>query len=227
MRIKIWIPLILLLLLPQLEAMPGTGKLARETSGYIVRKFGKSAAGEGLETTVAKLIRKHGEEIAPLLRKHGPPMIHLMEEVGSDALPLIRKFGNEGIEVLVRSGNRVLAQVRRYGDDAMEIAIRHRGVGENLIAELGEEGIRLGRKLSTEEVVQTLRLLPELKKQNGVSIFVRAVDRHGSAVFRYLGEHPEVAAGGGARALLAAKQEIVVGAGALTGTGIGRGVRAA
>ena len=219
--------LLLLSFVSPIEAVPGSGKLVRETAEYMVKKWGRETVGEGIEASVAKLVRQHGEEIAPLLRKNGPQMIRVMEDLGAEALPLIRRFGNDGIEVLARSGETVLTQVRRFGDDAMEVAIRHRGIGENLIAELGEEGVRLGKQLSTEEVVQTLKLLPALKSQNGVQAFIGAVDQYGSAVFRYIGRHPEVAAGGAALALLLAKPEIVIDGLEAVGTGVGRGVRAA
>ncbi len=218
---------VLLTLVPTLHALPGAGKAARETAEFIAAKWGREAAGEGLETSVRALIRTHGDEIVPLLRHHGPDLIRVASRHGDDAIPLIHRFGDDGMEVLLRSGDEVMDQVRRFGDDAMEIAIRHPGVGERLVAELGEDGIRLGKTLSTEETIQTLRLLPVLKKEGGVEPFVKAVDRYGSAVFTYIGRHPEVALGGAALALLLAKPEIVVEAIETAGTAIGRGAHAA
>jgi hypothetical protein len=137
------IPSILLLASALLLGSPGAvfaqgkAKLAKEAAEYVMKKFGKEAAEEGVETLAKKveaLAVRHGDEVFDAVRKVGPRALRLADEAGEHGLSAIRlmaKYGDKATWIVAQP--KRLSLVARFGDDAAEALLKHREVAEPLI----------------------------------------------------------------------------------------------
>ncbi len=118
--------------------------MARETAEYVLRKFGREAADEGVETLTRKietLAISHGDEAIGAVRNVGPRAFRLVDEAGENgvhSVKLMAKYGDDSIWIVSRQ-NR-LAIFVKYGDNAAESMIKHGEIAESLIQSLGRPG---------------------------------------------------------------------------------------
>ncbi|MEX2285843.1 MAG: hypothetical protein WD648_02060 [Planctomycetaceae bacterium] len=115
---------------------------AKEAAEYVMRKFGKEAAEEGIETLSRKievLAVKHGDDAIAAVKKVGPKAIHVIEEAGEhgpQAVKLLASHGDDALWVTAKS-NR-LALFAKHGDEAAEAMIKHGELAEPLIESVGK-----------------------------------------------------------------------------------------
>ena len=86
------VALVLLLVVILGQSVPVDAGVAtsaiRETSEFILKKFGKGVAGETAEqiaSKTTKVLAKHGDECLPLLRRSGHAGFQALEEAGDAA----------------------------------------------------------------------------------------------------------------------------------------------
>lgn len=115
-------------------------KAALEAAEYLLRKFGKETAKEGVETLAKRLESlavRHGDDALNAARKVGPRAIQAIEQAGS--------HGAKAARLLARQGNRALWIIEnpkrlklfaQYGDEAAEAMLKHKGLAEPLISSL-------------------------------------------------------------------------------------------
>ena len=134
--------LAVVLLVPHPCTAQGKVKLAREVAKYIMQKFGKEAARDGIETLTRKveaLAIKHGDEALMAVRKVGPRTFRLVEEAGEHGLQSIKlmaKYGDEAVWVVAKP-NRMAFFVK-FGDNAAEAMINHGEIAEPLLRSIGK-----------------------------------------------------------------------------------------
>lgn len=120
----------------------GRAAAAREVVEYLMRKFGKEAAEEGVETLTRKvetLILRHGDDAAKALRKVGPRVLRLVDDAGvhaPDAIRLMARYGDEAVWVV--ADKKRMAIFLKYGDDAAEAMMKHGAVIEPLLDSVGK-----------------------------------------------------------------------------------------
>jgi hypothetical protein len=131
-----------------------TGKAAKEAAEFVIRKFGKEAEEQGLQTLTRKieaLSLKYGDEAATAVKKVGPRALRCIEEAGENGLQSVRLLARYGDDAVWVAGNKGrLALYARYGDEAAEAMIRQGRIAEPLIESLGEPAARTLKAVSTQ-----------------------------------------------------------------------------
>jgi len=121
----------------------------RETSEFILKKFGKGAAGETAEQIALKatnVLAKHGDECLPLLRRSGHAGFQALEQAGEQAPDVIKLFAKRGEDaVWIISQPKKLTIFLKHGDTAAEALLKHPGIADDLI---GKYGIDAGSALT-------------------------------------------------------------------------------
>jgi hypothetical protein len=113
-------------------------QVAKESAEYVLRKFGKEAAEEGLEkltTRIEALALKYGDDALAAVRKGGPRALKAVEEASSQGAAATRLLAREGDKALwiVENPER-LKLLSAYGDDAAEAMLKHKALAEPLVS---------------------------------------------------------------------------------------------
>ncbi|HWB11386.1 MAG TPA: hypothetical protein VG826_19305 [Pirellulales bacterium] len=131
-----------------------TSKAAKEAAEFVIRKFGKEAEEQGLQTLTRKIESlglKYGDEAATAVKKVGPRALRYIEEAGDNGLQSVRLLARYGDEAVWVAGNKGrLALYARYGDDAAEAMIRQGKIAEPLIETMGQPAARTLKTVSTQ-----------------------------------------------------------------------------
>lgn len=131
-----------------------TSKAARETAEFVMRKFGKEAEEQGLQTLTRKiesLGAQYGNEAVAAVKKVGPRALRIADEAGEnglESLRLLARYGDDAAWVVGKS-NR-LSLVAKYGDDAAEAMIKQGQIAEPLIESLGQPAAKVLKTVSTQ-----------------------------------------------------------------------------
>ena len=188
-------------------AHPGVAGVGRKAVGevmeYLSRAFGREVAEEGgeavIRTGVARVLgrygSKYGDELIVLLKKLGPRSVKMADSYGDDAIKIMTRWGDDGLRLLGRSADDVIPLFSRYGDDAVEVCIKHPGVGEKLIGQMGDDGVQIGKKLDTSQVIQILRASPELARQGKLKAFGSLAAKNGEKLFTFIEKHKALTLG--------------------------------
>src|SRR2546421_4265671 len=137
----------------QQSSKQGLRELTEMGGRAAVRDVLEQSAREGGEQLVRK-VTQYGIEEGPLaLRAVGRSPAKMVESL--DALsPELRTSAMRAVE---RNPQALVPLVQRHGAAALEIASKHPGVGESLVSTLGDDGITLGRKLTTDQSIVAAR----------------------------------------------------------------------
>jgi hypothetical protein len=131
----------LVLLAPCQSLAQGKAKLARETAEYVMRKFSKEGAQDGIETLARRietLATSHGDEAILAVSKVGPRTFRLVEEAGEHGLQsvkLMAKYGDDAIWVVAKPCR--IAIFVKFGDNAAEAMMKHGEVAELILQSTG------------------------------------------------------------------------------------------
>jgi len=133
--------LVVTLAQPFLACAGVTTSAIRETSEFILKKFGKGVAGETVEqiaSKTTKVLAKHGDECLPLLRRSGHAGFQALEEAGEQAPDVIKLFAKRGDEaVWIISQPKKLTIFLKHGDTAADALLKHPGIADDLIEKYG------------------------------------------------------------------------------------------
>jgi hypothetical protein len=141
-------------LLPNKSLTASKATLAREAAEYVVKRFSKESAGEGVEVLARKaeaLAATHGDEALAAFRKVGPRMFSVVDDAGEqsgDVVRLMAKYGDDA-DFVIATPSR-LAMFSAHGDDAAKALIAHGEIAEPLINTLGQPAAGALAKLSSQ-----------------------------------------------------------------------------
>lgn len=140
---RVIVVMICLAVLPPAASYAGVSSTAaREAAEFVMRKFGKEAEEQGLQTLTKKIESlglKYGDDAITAVKKVGPRAFRYVDEAGENGLQsvkLLARYGDDAVWVVAKK-NR-LALFARYGDDAAEAMIKQGRIAEPLIGSLGE-----------------------------------------------------------------------------------------
>ena len=186
----------------------GLEQLAQMGGKAAVTEVFEQTAREGGDTLVRKAAQYGVEDGPAALRAIGRSPSKMVGAL--DGLsPELRK----GAVAAVERNPEVMTQlVKEYGSGAMEVAARHPGVGEKLAQSLGEDGIQLGRKLTTDESIVAARYAGDISKlppaeRSGV---LAKLGQSPRVVLDYLETHPRVlTTAAGVGVVMALKDDVI------------------
>jgi len=133
--------LICVFAIPSTVHAQGTAAIAREMAEYVMKKFGKEVADEGVETLTRKIetiIVKYGDDAAEAMIKHGEiaqPLIGKFGDSAALALKTVSSQNARRISMLEDAGElatigrtpELLTVVAKYGDAAMDFVWNNKG----------------------------------------------------------------------------------------------------
>ncbi len=187
------------------EAASELTELGGAAAVRVLLQRAAAEGGEGLVDRVIQLGSRYGPSALKAIEPSPSQMIRALDRVPPDLiLPAIRAAAREP-----ELASQLLST---YGTAALEVAARQPGVGADLVEKLGEDGIRIGNRLTTDQAVKFARhaddiaALPTAQRSQLMDAIMKAPAR----VLDYLETHPKVLlTAGGVSAFMAAKENIL------------------
>lgn len=168
----------------------------------------QAAGREGGESLVRRTAQYGLEEGPVALRLIGRSPAKMVEAL--DHLPPAFRAG--ALRAAERETEALSGLVLKHGSGALEVAARHPGVGVRIAEGLGEEGIQLGRSLSTDQAIVLSRHLREIGALPAAerSTLLSKIAQAPEHVLDVLEKHPNVLlAGAGIGVALAVKNQVL------------------
>ena len=170
----------------------GKAAIAREMAEYVMKKFGKEVADEGVETLTRKIetvILKYGDDGVVAVKNVGPRSFRLIEEAGEngvESVKLMAKYGDEAVWVVGKKGR--LAIFVKYGDDAAEAMIKHGEIAEPLIGKFGDSAALALKSVSSQNArrISMLDDAGELAAIGRTPELLTVVGRYGDAAMDFV-----------------------------------------
>lgn len=198
-------------------------KLAKETAEYVLRKFGKEAGEEGVETLARKvevLTLKYGDDAAVAVKKVGPRAFRVVEEAGEnggETVKLMARHGDGAIWVVAQPSR--MAIFAKYGDDAAEAMIKHGEVAEPLLRSIGKPAAGAFNAVSTKNGRRLAMMAEdgELAKIGESPELLSVIAKYGDAAMDFVWRHKgALAVGTTLAAFLADPQPFIDGTADIT-----------
>jgi hypothetical protein len=168
----------------------------------------EQSAREGGDQLVRKTVQYGAEDGPAALRAIGRSPAKMVGAL--DGLsPELRKAGIAAVE---RNPQVMTQLVKQYGTGALEVAAKHPGVGEKLAQTLGEDGIGLGRTLTTDQSIVAARYASDIAKlppseRAGIVAKIGSMPR---AVLDYMESHPRIlTTAAGVGVVMAIKDDVI------------------
>jgi hypothetical protein len=180
-----------------------------------VRDVLEQSAREGGETLVRRVTQYGIEDGPAALRAIGLAPAKMVESLDG----LTPELRGAALRAVERDPQALLPLVQRHGAAALEVACRQPGVGEVLVARLGDDGITLGRKLTTDQSILAARHADEIAAlaPTARSAIVRKIAASPARVLGFLEGHPRVLlTSAGVATVLALKDQIIGDGGGTT-----------
>jgi hypothetical protein len=122
-----------------------TSAAVRETAEYVMKKFGRGAAGQTVEEvadTTARVVTRYGDDALPLIRGTGHRGFAALEQAGAQAPDVIRLYARKGDEaVWLISEPKKLTIFLKHGDPAADALMKSPGLADDLIARFGNDAV--------------------------------------------------------------------------------------
>jgi hypothetical protein len=140
--------------LPAVSYAGISSKAAKEAAEFVLRKFGKEAEEQGLQTLTRKIEAlglKYGDDAVTAVKKVGPRAFRYIDEAGEGGLQsvkLLARYGDDAVWV-VSKPNR-MAIFAKYGDDAAEAMMKQGQIAEPLIESLGTPAANVLKTVTTQ-----------------------------------------------------------------------------
>lgn len=165
-----------------------------EVLEFFAKNFVRETAEAGGKTAIKKqlmkIASKYGDEALLIVRSVGPESIRVITKYGPDSIRILSRFGNAGLWTLQKSGKHLVYYCRLYGDEAAIAFIEHPGLGKTILHELGSSGINIAKKLTTEEMIQLLRIAPKLRRVGLMGKAIEQIQRFGSNALKIIMKYP-------------------------------------
>ena len=170
----------------------GKATLVRETAEYLLRKFVKETAEEGLDTLSRKieaLVIKNGDDAILAIRKVGPRIFRIVEEAGEhgvESVKLMARYGDDAVWIVAKR-NR-MAIFLKYGDKAAESMMKHGEIAEPLIESFGSPAAKALSGVSTRNGrrLAIMSAEKELAKIGRTPELLDVVANHGDRVMDFI-----------------------------------------
>ena len=166
---NVLIIIVLSLVLPN-DTLAGMSKIPMEISEYIMKNFGKEVAEYGgqkaIEKSVKGIVAKYGSNTIPIIKKYGLSGIKFIDDFGEDGIRLLGSKGDKAFVALKKSGREIIPLANKYGDDVLSVCIKHPGVGENIIKEYGNKGLKIAKNLNTQNIIKILHMKKYINSSN-------------------------------------------------------------
>ena len=203
-------------------------KGVREIAEAIAKKGGKEAAQElaefggkqAIQEVLEKAAKEGGDELVEKVikygRKYGLSAVKTIDNAPALYIKALDGIPETLVERALWAAQREPATMTRllsqHGSDALQIAARYRGVGTDIVAKLGDDGVRMARNLTEDQAVIIARHaddiagLPSSQKNQVVEAILAAPGR----VIDYMEKHPKVfMTAAGITTLVALKDDVL------------------
>ena len=195
-------------------------QMTKRGGAAAVREVAEMGGNAAVRETLERATREGGEQLATRVSRygvaHGPVALRAVGKsparmvTALDGMPddLVRP----ALHAAAREPDVIARLVASHGTPALETAARHPGVGSKLVTTLGDDGVSLGRKLTTDQAVVVARHADEiaaLPASQRASV-TAAISRAPARVVGYLERHPKVLlTTAGVVTVVALKDEII------------------
>jgi len=219
---------ILFLIVAQSVSANVITKGVREIAEAIAKKGGKEAAQElaefggkqAIQEVLEKAAKEGGDELVEKVikygRKYGLSAVKTIDNAPALYIKALDGIPETLVERALWAAQREPATMTRllsqHGSEALQIAARYRGVGTDIVAKLGDDGVRMARSLSENQAVILARHaddiagLPSSQKNQVVEAILAAPGR----VIDYMEKHPKVfMTAAGITTLVALKDDVL------------------
>lgn len=202
--------------------------VATEVTEHILKKLGQSATKElaelGGEATVRTIVQKVAAEggeasarqVAALCERFGPSALHAIKASPARITASLGKMPEDVLEAAIRAAGRepelIAKLITQYGDDALLVAAKHPGVGTQISAKLGKEGIDIAAQLPTSDAIRLARAADEIAAIPAAerTAVLAKIRRVGAAALDYIERHPKLlATTAGVSVFLAVKDDLL------------------
>lgn len=185
--------------IPSIAHAQGRATAIRETTEWVLQKFGRQAAKEGTTTLAVRLERYaalHGDDFLQAIRKVGPRAFQLVDEAGPQAAQVVgimSRHGEKGIVNIV-SRPQALKLVTHLGETAEAALVKHPAIAEKVIASHGAPAIQAMQSLGTQGG-RRLAMLSEagdLAKLGHTEELLSIIGRFGEKGMQFVWDHKGV-----------------------------------
>lgn len=177
---------------------------AQEATEYLTKKGGQELA----ERVTTAAVKQGGDDavkqVSVLVGKHGPealaaldnapallPVLGALDEIPKSQVRLALSKLAAG-----QSGKELAEGVSRYGAAALRTELKHPGVGLVLVRSLGDEGVDLASRLSTNQAIaigrhaDDIARLPAAQRSGLLALLRRDTERVVTFVGRFVEANP-------------------------------------
>jgi hypothetical protein len=175
---------------------------------FLARKFGKEGAKElaefggrqGVEEVLEKASKEGGEQLAKKVVQYGEhygvSSLKVIDQAPAayvsalDSLP--SNLVDDAVRIAAREPARLTPLVRSYGGKMLTAEVRHPGVGVKFAEQLGEQGLDVCAKTTTDQAItigrhlDEIAALPTAERQSVLSALTEAPGR----LVAFLDKHP-------------------------------------
>jgi hypothetical protein len=174
-----------------------TTQAAKESAEYILKKFGKTAANEGVEVfarKIEKLAAKYGDDAVIAVKKVGPRSFRIIEEAGENGPSAIRLMARNGVDaVWIVSQKKRMAIFVKYGDDAADAMMKHGQLAEPLLTTFGQEAASAFKSVSAQNGRRLAMMTDsgELARIGRTAELLKVVGRYGDRAMNFIWKHKD------------------------------------
>lgn len=194
--------IILTLAVSALAATPATAggktKAAQEAAEFVMRKFSKEAAKDGVSALARRIERAaiaHGDDVVKAVRSVGPRGLQLIEEAGSHSKQVARLLAVHGEQgaVHVVTRPKALQLVLQHGDDAAAALVKSRGVALPAIESLGKPAVHAFSSIGSPRNARRLAMMAtdggELAKIGRTPEMLAVIEKYGDKAMEFIWKH--------------------------------------
>jgi hypothetical protein len=185
--------LLILGILP-VTATAGPRTTAHEVAEYLVHKFGREAAKDGVEQLARRLevlTARHGPAALQAAKRVGPRSLPLIEDAGEhagEAARLLAQHGDKAIPLV--SSPRTLALIARHGDAAVQVLLKHPGIARPVVEAFGEPCVKALGAVGTRNGRRLVKLTEEGYFEQGRSVeLLTVIGRFGDRALEFVWRH--------------------------------------
>lgn len=175
-------------------------KVGQESIEELVQRA-VSEGGEQAAKSVIKIAGEHGLQAINVLRRAPGVFSQALENIPPDMV-------SQALGAIERNPDLMTRVATKLGGRAIQTELRHPGIGARLVDVMGDDGVRLAEKLTTNNVKKVMPYVEDLgalSAPDKKKVIDKILDMP-AAVLDYLEKHPKVLmATGGVAAVLAIK----------------------
>ena len=168
----------------------GTQELAEKLGREGVEEILEHAAKEGGEEAVERIVRLGSTHGARALRVLKDSPVQLAKAL--DGLPASQVKG--ALNAIERQPKLLSDVVSRYGTKALTTELKHPGVGAKVVASLGDDAVRAGKQLTTDQMIRFSRHADDIARlpASQRKSIVDMLEKTPGKVINALETHPKV-----------------------------------